>query len=120
MLAWWYLLIPDPILFLGAIGTGAFFVRIAVEIREAGGCLFDLVAEIFLGDAGTVRAGFFLTIIGFDGPIASVLVEARTLPAGELVKPPDSRTKDSRKRSNIINFDFCLSVAWLCLPFVDP
>lgn len=97
MLAWWYLPIPDPILFLGAIGTEAFLFRIAVEIREVGGCLFDPVAEISLGGAGTVGAGFFLTIIGFDGPGACVLVEARTLPVGELVKTPEARTKASGK-----------------------
>lgn len=123
MLAWWYLLIPDSILSFGATGTGVFLLRTATGIRELDGCLcdpateiflgvaetiigirkfdgclLDPATEIFLGDAETVGAGFFRSMIEFNDHGACVLVEARTLPAGELVKSPDASTKAPRNK----------------------
>lgn len=94
------LLIPDPILFLGATGVEAFPTRMAVEDRECDGRLFGTATEIFSGAAGAVGAGLFRTMIAFDGPSACVLAEVRTLPAVNPVKTRGAGTKVPVKKNN--------------------
>lgn len=94
------LLIPDPILFLGAIGTGAFLTRAAVDNREADGRLSETPTEIFLGATGATGAGFLRAMATFDGPDTCVLAEARTLPVEKPVKTPGAGTKGPANKNN--------------------
>lgn len=100
LLAWWCLLILDPILFLGATGTGAFLTRAAVGNREVDGRLSDTPTEIFSGAMGAVRAGFLRAMTAFDGPGACVLAGARTLPVGKSVKARGLGTEAPANKNN--------------------
>lgn len=121
-LAWWYLLIPDPVLFLGVTGTEAFLTIEAVEDRVFDGRVLGIGIETFLGAARAVRAGFFQTIAALDGPGACVwLPEAGTLPVEEPAKIPDAVTTDPANRYKLasIYFNFRPQLAWWYSLFVD-
>ena len=85
---------------MGATGAGVFPTRTAVEDREVDGRLLGAATEIFSGAAGAVGAGLFRTMIAFDGRGACLLVEARTLPAGNLVRNPGAGTKAPGDKNN--------------------